>query len=67
MKKIKTDKQNHLLESIRGKGLLRLAFDNTMSKNAPLGQRFLHQYLPSKKDNTSKNTIMATTKYPKSE
>jgi len=45
-------------------GFLKLVFDITISKNAPRGHKFQHQYRLLKNDKVKKNAIMAKTKYP---
>jgi hypothetical protein len=57
--KTNTNQRNHCFTRILGINLFRLTFDNTISRNAPLGQRFQHQYLPFKKDNGRKKAIIA--------
>jgi len=47
---------------IAGTGLLRLTFDITISRKAPLGQKFQHQNLPLKKANTEKKAAIAATR-----
>jgi len=64
---IKMKNTNHLNQffiNIFGKGLFLLTLDIARSKNAPLGQRFEHQYLPLKKDMVKRTAIIAKTKYP---
>ena len=61
-----TSQRNACLVKGLGIGLLGLNLDIPRSKNAPLGHRCQHQYRPLKKDSTSRNAIMATTRYPKS-
>ena len=56
--------RNHCLIKIFGNGLLELNFEITISKKAPLGHKFQHQYLALKNDSVKKKAIMATTKYP---
>jgi hypothetical protein len=62
--KTNTSQRNHFFVKTRGGILFRLNFDITISRNAPLGQKFQHQYLPLKKERTKRIAIMATTKYP---
>jgi hypothetical protein len=55
---------NHCFRKTFGTGFLQLIFDMAISKKAPLGHKFQHQYRPLKKDRIKKNAIIATTKYP---
>jgi len=59
---ISTNQRNHCFAKILGKGLLRLSIDNIISKKAPRGQRFQHQYRPLKNERTKRKNIMAITK-----
>lgn len=62
--KTNTNQRNQGLTKIFGMGRLALNFDNTISKKAPRGHKFQHQYRPLKKDSVKKKTAMAITKYP---
>lgn len=62
--KTKTSQRNCCLTKVFGSGLFALIFDTTISKKAPRGHKFQHQYLPAKNDNAKKNAIIATTRYP---
>lgn len=59
-----TTQRNQSSANLSGKGLFLLSFDTIISKKAPLGHKFQHQYLPLKNDSGKKKTIIATTRYP---
>lgn len=56
--------RNHSFIKTIGKGRFMLNLGITISRKAPLGHRFQHQYLALKKESVRKKAIMATTKYP---
>jgi len=66
IKRKNISQRNHCLVKLLGMGLFILTFDNIISKKAPLGHRFQHQYLPLKTDKIKNTAIIATTRYPKS-
>ena len=57
--------RNQFFAKNLGTGLFALAFDMTISRNAPLGHKFQHQYLALKNESTRKKAIIPTTKYPR--
>jgi len=64
IKTINISQRNHALANIRGIFLFILTRDNTISKNAPLGQRFLHQNINLNTDSVKRLAIIVITKNP---
>ena len=54
--------RNHLFIKSLGIGLLKLSFNSSISRNAPLGHKFQHQSLPLKKDRVKRKAIIPNTK-----
>jgi hypothetical protein len=57
---INTDKRNQCFAKNPGSGLFKLNFGITISRKAPLGHKFQHQYLALKNERVRKNAIIPT-------